>query len=243
VKAQAWCGWGVSVIGPAHRRMGLPNQDAWMARDLGEGAVLAVSDGMGSCSHAETGSRAACSAVLETIRHRFGCDAVSLDGLPGAIHQRWEANLGELDPADCSATCLFAATHRKAGTIFAQLGDGFIAGLAENGTVDLLTPDKSEGFLNLTVGLASRGAIDRWQTTLVDDRKYIALVACTDGIADDIEDPLIHQFVQAIYEHYCDCSHAERTRDVRRWLQHWPVPGHSDDKTIACIFRTGNANA
>ena len=223
--------------------MGLPNQDAWMARCLDGGAVLAVSDGIGSCSHAEVGSRAACRAVLEAIKGRFGRDAVSFEGLPAEIHRRWEVHLGALDPSDCSATCLFAATHSEAGTILAQLGDGFIAGISEDGTVDLLTPDKSETFANVTVGLASRNAIDCWQVTLVKDREYSALVACTDGIADDIESSLSNQFIQTIYEHYRDYSRGARTRDVRRWLQKWPVPGHSDDKTIACVFGVGEANA
>jgi hypothetical protein len=223
--------------------MGLPNQDAWMARCLDGGAVLAVSDGIGSCSHAEVGSRAACRAVLETIRCRFGCETVSLEGLPTEIHRRWEAHLGDLEPSDCSATCLFAATHGEAGTILAQLGDGFIAGLTEDGEVDILTPDKSETFANLTVGLASRNAIDCWQATVVEDREYIALVACSDGIADDIGTSMNDQFIQAIYAHYRDYSRGARTRDVRRWLQEWPVPGHSDDKTIACVFRAGNFNA
>ena len=33
----------------------------------------------------------------------------------------------------------------------------------------------------------------------------------------------------------------ERKRDLKRWLSEWPVPAHSDDKTIACLFKKGGS--
>jgi len=35
--------------------------------------------------------------------------------------------------------------------------------------------------------------------------------------------------------------HAEEIMRIRKMLNEWPVPGHSDDKTIACLFKKGGS--
>jgi len=48
-------------------------------------------------------------------------------------------------------------------------------------------------------------------------------------------------FAQELYSTYADLESEERKRDLKRWLNEWPVPGHSDDKTIACLFKKGGS--
>ena len=232
-----WSGWGASEIGLDHRRAGVPNQDSWMIRHFRAGITVAVSDGLGSCRHADVGSRAACRAVAEAAGHYFRNPPAALNKMPALVQHLWEMMLSGHPPADCSATCLFVAARNDAGAVLAQLGDGLIAACQSDGTVDLLMPDKSDSFANLTVGLASEQATSRWRTISVPEERYRAFVLCTDGISEDLEPEAMKGFAWEVYSHYERYSRRARGREVRRWLRSWPVPGHSDDKTIACIYR------
>lgn len=234
-----WSAWGTSVIGPAHRSGAVPNQDAWMARRLHDGAAVAVSDGLGSCAYAEVGARAACRSVLEAATILFQHKPVALGGMPELVQELWMGRLGSHAPVDCSATCLFVATRREAGAFLAQLGDGLIAACSMDGTVDLMVPDKTESFANLTVGLGSEDAAVLWRTATVPDDRYHAFLLCTDGIAEDLDPSMIEDFALSVHEHYVGYPRRARRREIQSWLRRWPVPGHTDDKTIACIHRMG----
>ena len=232
-----WSGWGASARGPEHARTGIPNQDAWMVRRFRDGIAVAVSDGLGSCPHADVGARAACHAVGEAAGIHFRHSAANLTRMPVLVQDLWQLLLAGHAPADCSATCLFVAARPGAGAILAQLGDGLIAACQRDGTVDLLMPDKSESFANITVGLASSEAATQWRTLAVPEDRYCAFVLCTDGIADDLEPEAVAAFAWDVFTQYRHRAQTSRRREVQRWLQAWPVPGHSDDKTIACIYR------
>ena len=104
-------------------------------------------------------------------------------------------------------------------------------------SVDVLMPDKADSFANLTVGLASSGAAGLFRSISVPSNRYTAFVLCTDGIADDFEPAAIGAFAREVSGHYRRVPGRRRTRDVQRWLRRWPVSGHSDDKTIACVYR------
>ena len=208
-----------------------------MVRHFRTGIAVVVSDGLGSCNHADVGSRAACRAVAEAAGLYFRNPPAALTSMPALVQHLWEMMLYGYSPADCSATCLFVAARNDSGAVLAQLGDGLIAACRSDGTVDLLMPDKSDTFANLTVGLASDQATSRWRTIPIPEDRYRAFVLCTDGISEDLEPETTKEFAWEVYSHYERYSRRARRREVRRWLRTWPVPGHSDDKTIACIYR------
>jgi len=180
--------------------------------------------------------------VAEAAGLYFRNPTAALTRMPALVQHLWELMLSGHSPADCSATCLFVAARNDAGAVLAQLGDGMIAACRSDGTVDLLTPDKSDSFANLTVGLASDLATSRWRTISVLEDCYRAFVLCTDGISDDLEPGKMKEFAWEVHSHYERYSRRARGREVRRWLRTWPVPGHADDKTIACIYRSGGSH-
>ena len=233
-----WSGWGASARGPEHRRAGAANQDAWTVRHFNDGVAAAVSDGLGSCRHADIGAQAACRAVVEAAGFHFRHSSAELASTPTLVHHLRQLLLSGYSPEDCSATCLFVVVRRDAGALLAQLGDGLLAACGADGVVDLLTPDKSDSFVNVTVGLASEQAANRRRTVIVPEDRYCAFVLCTDGIADDLEPAAARAFAWELFSHYRSYAPSDRRREVRRWLREWPVPGHADDKTIACIFRS-----
>ena len=68
-----------------------------------------------------------------------------------------------------------------------------------------------------------------------------AVVICTDGISDDLLPDKQMIFAQELNSTYADLGSEDRNRDLKRWLKEWPVPGHSDDKTIACLYKKRGA--
>lgn len=207
-------------------------------RHFRAGVAVAVSDGLGSCPHSDVGSRAACRSVIEAASLHFRYSFASLTSMPTLVQHLWGLMLSGHPPAECSATCLFVAVRHEGTAVLAQLGDGLIAACRGDGAVDLLMPDKSDSFSNLTVGLASNQAAGCWRTVTVPADQYCAFVLCTDGIADDLEPTAMREFSWEVFSHYRQSARRDRGREVRRWLRAWPVPGHSDDKTIACIYRS-----
>lgn len=237
-----WSGWGASVRGPAHQAAGLPNQDAWGLRRFRVGFAAAVADGLGSSPHADIGARAACYAVMEAAGFCFRHAPADLAGLPRLVQPFWEMLLRGHTPSDCSATCLFVVAREGDRALVAQLGDGLIAACRSNGDVELLLPDKSESFANLTVGLASHQAADQWRTSVLPADQYCAFVLCTDGISEDLEPAAMRTFALEVASHYRGHARIDCEREVQRWLYDWPVPGHCDDKTIVCIYRSEGAH-
>jgi serine/threonine protein phosphatase PrpC len=238
MREHRWSGWGATARGPEHRRAGIVNQDAWTVRRFGDGVAVAVSDGLGSCLHADRGAQAACRAVVEAAGFHLRHSPAALKSMPTLVQHLWELMLSGHSPADCSATCLLVVARHDAGAVLAQLGDGLIAACGTDGGVDLLLPDKSDSFANVTVGLGSDEARGQWRTVLVPEDRYCAFVLCTDGVADDLEPAAVKTFALELLSHYRDYPSNARRREIRRWLREWPVQGHSDDKTIACIYRS-----
>jgi serine/threonine protein phosphatase PrpC len=238
-----WKTWGVSVPGPRHRKENKPNQDAWLSRVLKGGSVLAVSDGLGSKPFSDTGSKAACLSVIEAckvfIRHSQG-DSKSL---PEQIHTFWVQALKseKLKPKDCAATCLFAIQiHEK--IILGRLGDGLIIATGKNNEV-ILEDVKTDSFSNVTECLNDSYKACAWEIKEISAQDFEVIILCTDGIANDIESEKRHDFVLSIYECYKTMERKKRSKEITKWLNKWPVPGHSDDKTLACLYRTDLCNA
>ena len=238
---QLWNGWGASVIGPLHVKSGIPNQDSWMARRYNWGNVVVVSDGLGSNAHSDHGSKAACLAVFETARNfQKNRDANIVDILR-LIHANWLVKIAPYSSSECSATCLFAIQNDGNITL-GRLGDGMIAVLGKTEENHLiLSEDKQDSFSNYTNSLQQGFKPDQWETVTIESAACNAVVLCTDGISDDLLPEKQMTFAQEIYFTYACLGSDERKRDLKRWLNKWPVPRHSDDKTIACLFKKGRS--
>lgn len=236
-----WNSWGASMIGPLHIKNGLPNQDSWLARKYKRGNVVVVSDGLGSKPHSDHGSKAACLAVLEAAKSYQSNQQANIADILRLIHANWLVKVAPLSPSDCSATCLFAI-HIGGKITLGRIGDGMIAVCGESAKDNLILSDnKADSFSNYTYSLHHEFRPDQWETTTVECSRCKAIVLCTDGISDDLLPEKQMFFAQELYSSYMDLAPAKRKMDLRRWLNDWPVPRHSDDKTIACLFKRGGA--
>jgi len=143
--------------------------------------------------------------------------------------------LGPIDPDEASATCLFAYTTSTDSVVAGALGDGCIAIVGKGESVRVISPDKTSGFLNSTRAL-SRTTNDRdWTTIEIPKREVKAVIMFTDGIADDLED--VTGFAREICSQSEEIPDLVSSRQLRMMLSSWPVPKHTDDKTLACLIR------
>jgi len=230
-----WRSFGASVIGPGHVADRMPNQDAWVSfhHPWGEGVV--VSDGLGSKPFSDFGSRAACLAVARAVHSLSGEQNMDRSLLADRIKSEWISLLAPLVPRDCAATCLFAFRRNDGVILMGMLGDGLLSAVRGDGSVTSLSEDKSEGFSNITAALSVEVTFQDWQWLALPEEDCQSIVLCTDGVSDDLTD--VTGFVKAFCDAHLPLSSISAARSARQALQKWPTPKHSDDKTIACLFR------
>ena len=207
-----------------------------MVRKYKLGNII-VSDGLGSKSHSDHSSKIACLAVFEAAKsYQNNPDANMIDILR-LIHANWLVRIAPFTSSECSATCLFAMQHGGVVTL-GRLGDGMIAVFGEVEGKDLILSDnKEDSFSNYTNSLQQEFKPNQWEVMTVKTAECQAIVLCTDGISDDLLPEKQMIFAQEVYSTYSDLKSEERIQDLKRWLNDWPVPGHTDDKTIACLFK------
>ena len=239
-----WRGWGVSCIGPGHRRAGLPNQDAWLLRHTLQGELLVVADGLGSRALSHLGARAACSAAFEALAlTQASGGAPDIATLLATLHGRWLKRVWPHDPRACATTCLLAL-RTGPHLVLAQLGDGMVlAGGAGTGP-DFLLASTTDDFSNQTDCLRDRHEPQSWRVAQLCAADWGGVLLCTDGIAADLTPGRETAFAHALFAQARNSSARSQRRAARRWLGGWPVPGHTDDKTIGCLLApTENSNA
>jgi len=238
---QLWNSWGASVIGPLHVKAGIPNQDSWMARRYKWGNVVVVSDGLGSKAHSDQGSEAACLAVFEAAKSFQSTPDANIVDILRLIHANWLVKIAPYPSSECSATCLFAIQIE--GTItLGRIGDGMIVAIGKTDQSHLILSDnKQDSFSNYTNSLQQEFKPDQWETATIENASCNAVVLCTDGISDDLLPEKVIGFAKEFVNEYAFMKSHKRAFKIRNMLKAWPVPGHSDDKTIACLFKKGGS--
>ncbi len=198
------------------------------------GWFAAVADGLGSRALSHIGSRLAV---------QVACRA--LDTLPSeprdAIQQFYRSWLQALpdEPPGAMATTLLAAHCQADGRCrIAQLGDGLVL-YRTGGVFGVLTLSRP-GFGNETDALGVTKSFAAWQTKcVVLSEPGDGVLLMTDGLADD----LLPERLEAFFSHLIGRAESRSRRNGRRWLEGelkaWPTALHTDDKSIALIFRDG----
>lgn len=227
--------FGSSVIGPAHERRGLPNQDAWLYRSTDWYDCVVVADGLGSRRKSERAASSICEAMVSAADHLSEASLASFDpsAFLGDVLERFAIALLGLSRRDCGTTCL--GCLRTYGKIHLFLcGDGLVAAVCRNGQIIRLEDDKSASFSNLVSALDPEVEETCWLYRAVSESDCLAVVLCTDGISDDLEDA--EGFLSSFVEEYSRLSVEEANQAIGEMLRRWPVAFHADDKTIVCLF-------
>lgn len=231
--------YGFSARGPAHIRHNLPNQDSFFAKNFGSFSLLVISDGMGSKKYADVGSKAACRAVYNVLRKYVYLKKKyrkNKKNIFTMIKDEWLKLIFPYEAKDCSATCLFVLCSSKK-CLAAMLGDGLIY-IKETDAKNsqIMTDEKSDDFSNATVSMSSSKYLNEWKYKFVPLKKIKSILLTSDGISSDLQDGKEKDFSQDVLE---DLQKEKTIRQKKSVLSQivfkWPVPMHSDDKTIAVM--------
>ena len=194
-----------------------------------------VADGLGSCINSDIGSRAVCEAVKAVVAEiSKGNESLEDNTFLARVQHEYLERLSGRDSSDCATTCQIAICDGQEIRIF-QIGDGLAAVLCRDGSVDVVSEDKQDGFSNLVNPLLATTTVDDWRRVSHSCDLCAGVVLCTDGIADDLAD--IDGFVFGLL---VECSTEGRDvveKNMVEMLHNWPVPKHTDDKTLVCLFR------
>ena len=239
---QRWLSFGASEIGPAHIALGKPNQDSWSCFHHYGCDVLVVADGVGSREYSQLGSAGVCRAVDQVVSNRLFhgspinlSDVESRTAFLNDVRDAWIDAIRPLSDSEATTTCLFALRDGTGMIWISSLGDGCAAAVMADGTVQLLQDDKEDGFSNMTQSLMASTEASDWKTVGIDEDECRAVLLFTDGIADDLID--IKGFVSGLVDSFCSLPAATAASEAMSMLLDWPTPKHSDDKTLACLFK------
>lgn len=201
VPLSAWQLCGEAVIGLAHRRKGLPCQDAIAYRSTPR-PILALSDGAGSAAVSELGARALVAGIsrfLMSLEDDLAPWLDDTDATPPEQTGRWASRLlrhaqGVLEDLarserrnvrDLRGTLLLAVIGMRQ-TFWWQVGDGAIVVRHANGLRALGTASRSKGeFVNQTcfVDIAD---IEMVQYGVLPTPSVIGLALLSDGGAEKL---------------------------------------------------------
>ena len=235
--------FGCSVIGPGNIKRQNPCQDAWASRswntsDGGIISAIAIADGMGSKLHADVGAKAAVSVALQAAR-RWGENTYLNSGwLTRWIEAEWRYAIDARNPRDCCTTCLLAVHAPRKGIIMGGLGDG-LALFTDNKKIQLaLSGRREDDFGNQSLALGAPHRASDWQfEEIIDLPDQWMVILATDGVSDDLQPSKMHEFT-AWLESLKTLKQPGAA--LRRSFRNWPTKGHTDDKTIATLFKNSN---
>lgn len=239
MSTQKWKFWNSSITGLLHLRNGLPNQDACINRHFRWGEVIAVADGLGSKKNSDIGSKIVCKSVVDAAKFVKRTKNVDYANIPQLIHALWRIKIGQHIPCDCATTCIFAIRFEQQ-FVLGQTGDGMLVGLGQSPKDDFILQTKMEngfGFSNLTECLGEEFRNDDWTLKIVPAGQIVALILCTDGIANDLLPERHIDFARELWDYYRNIPIRRIKTEIHSMLTNWTVPYHTDDKTIVCLYR------
>ncbi|WP_367110115.1 PP2C family serine/threonine-protein phosphatase [uncultured Psychrobacter sp.] len=236
-----WRGFGDSEIGPLHQRLGLPNQDAYYLELENDPILIALSDGLGSKSLSHLGAQAVTRAVKRSAQCYLNESVIEPLLFIRLFYNFWLEELKGADIEQCRCTALFAIVWQEQ-TFIAQLGDGDCCIVTSNQDgneqkAHFLAKKDNDLFANQTYSLGQDLQASQWQFFLQPTAQLDACFLVTDGIADDLALEHKSNFYLELLRQYQRLTDEQVMSDVRHWISHWPVAGHSDDKTIVALFR------
>ncbi|MGI6365909.1 MAG: protein phosphatase 2C domain-containing protein [Bacillota bacterium] len=223
--------FAVSDIGINHRLKNLPNQDSVLFHYSREDFMLAVSDGVGSCVHAALGSEYATEAVksvfLELLSETLRVEPLEI---VNRLIWHWRQMIGDGTPDEFCAT-LKAAIKINRKLFMISIGDGILAMTSKG--MYVISPSEEAYFANQTNCLNGMvTAADFWvKECMLDYNIPFVVFACTDGIANNIQEGREIDLVREIESH----SNPQELKTELEMLIVDISEYSSDDRTIGVV--------
>lgn len=251
-----WALIGASRRGKSHAHDGTYREDAFEVEVVNGWHIVAVADGLGSCSLSRVGSAAAVKGAVAGVAaalpdlSRDNADA----GLRAALKAGLEKGLAEVvaESERCEvalrelSTTLLLLLHRVEGASHtvaaAQVGDGLLAAWQSDGSVLPLAEGLQGEYGAQVVPLTGKGAVERalGQAQLFRfESEPRLLLAMTDGVADDFFPPEEH--LPKLLEHLLPVCRREDADAALLELLRYEKRGSFDDRTLVMLCPPGIA--
>lgn len=212
------------------------NQDSFSVCEVSGGYVVAVSDGLGSRPLSQAGSAILCQTACQ-VADEFVCNIEDDETFLATVYTRWTQTLAENDLAieKCNATALIVVVGTE--NIWAyRLGDGFIS-IATDDKIATLFDTKENDFINATECLHSEFQFDKWECLHLKHKKFLGLVAATDGVTFHIDKETLSGVITDFCTDYAALELCDILTDLKAWL---PTLIGGDDKTLAFLLKEAN---
>lgn len=224
---------GLSIRGSYHT----VNQDYFLVRQFEFGSVLVLSDGLGSKSMSQYGSRALCECAV-CLAEESHCQIENPDSFLKCLHREWLIALDGHPVDECYCTALIVIIGKEQLYVF-HLGDGIVAIKIDNGYV-ISIEEKDDDFSNYTYPLTEELDLDDWVIFNKPFHELQGVYLSSDGVElSSGSEEVIENFLDDFIEGYEFLESQEIEKDIESWLVDWPS---ADDKTIAFLLRGEKLN-
>ena len=118
-----------------------------------------------------------------------------------------------------------------------MLGDGliYLKGKKEVDSI-LLINEKNDDCSNSTVSMSDSNYLNEWRFISVSTKKIASIFMSSDGISSDLIQGKEKEFAD---DFIVDLNREKTLQDkrgyIKKTIDNWPVPQHSDDKTIVVM--------
>jgi serine/threonine protein phosphatase PrpC len=259
---------GCSVIGVSHERSGQLCQDSSSYYEGGTYTIIAVADGHGDRSHdlSETGARLAVHSATDILKKLADDVAAQKDILlsrmirndfPRLVVRKWRemvrddfrnrtiaaeegiAVQEETIPYSRYGTTLMAAIATETNVIYAQIGDGDIVLLREDGSYEMLSPNDQNLVGGATLSLSGREAAMRFSCGNSSAVGMRGLFLSTDGLRNCYEeDAAFIRLLTAVAAMVIKEGIALTTNILREQFVQFSKNGSGDDITLTAAIST-----
>jgi serine/threonine protein phosphatase PrpC len=254
-----------SVIGASHERAGLPCQDSSWSYTGGTYTMIAVADGHGDPSHdlSEIGAELAVHSATDILKKLADDVAVQKDVLlsrmvrndfPRLVVRRWhemvrddfrnrtvssedDLTIEETAPYSRYGTTLIVAIVTETNVIYAQIGDGDIVLLREDGSFEMLSPNDQTLVGGATLSLSGREAARHFSCGNSSVTDMRGLFLSTDGLRNCYEDDSAFiRLLSAIPDMVIKEGVELTTNIIREQFVQFSKNGSGDDITLAAVI-------
>lgn len=223
---------GASVRGKSNRSKWRLNQDAYLIDNNKMYTLAVVADGLGSKRKSRIASKLICKVIRSEVKKAFEINNLDPLKLIESIKSRWLQALLPIKTFNADTTCLFSIVS-STSILMCQLGDGMIAYL-DDGLFKVLDIGMKE-FSNLTFSLGNAKLKD-WHIVVLKKKPASKnfIFMSTDGVADDIIETKVEDFVLNIIEKINN-KKIKQNPDLKRILKNWPNKYNMDDRTMVVV--------
>ncbi|WOF16377.1 protein phosphatase 2C domain-containing protein [Methanoplanus sp. FWC-SCC4] len=252
--------FGSKVTGPSHLVKNTPCQDAWNFKiPVDNTAIIAVSDGLGSALHSDTGSKLAVNTAIESISNHFliryedGIFSADItknnclikDAFQDAVSKLKDYSGENNIPIRDLACTLIVIFIDKNEICIGQIGDGGVVGMCDAKSIILSEPAQSE-YINEVTPITSANWNEKLKISS-HNKDIRALAAFTDGCQravlvkkNEIYEPF-EPFFKPLLKYSLSAENAEdASEDVKNLLSSGKMTENSDDDKTLVIAAIDN---